>query len=94
MARPRCQNGIPRVSHSEALLRRGVATVHNEKFFWIFVFEHLLFVHRLFRDPNKGLMGVQIRMKLSENRIVPHHLNEIHKCDNCFPTKSGVFMFD
>ena len=30
--RPRCQNGTPRVRHDVALLRRGVAIVHNEKF--------------------------------------------------------------
>ena len=94
MARPRCQNGTPRVSHDEALLCRGVATVYNEQFFWIFIFKHLVVVHRLFRDPNKGLMRVQIRMKLSEKCTVPRRLDEIHKCDNCLPTKSGVFMFD
>ena len=36
----------------------------------------LVFVHRLFRDPNKGLMGVQIRMKLSEKHTIPHRLGE------------------
>ena len=36
----------------------------------------LIFVHRLFRDPNKLLMGVQIRLKLSEKRIVPRRLGE------------------
>ena len=32
-ARPRCQNDTPRVLHDEALLRRGITTVHNEQFF-------------------------------------------------------------
>ena len=52
----------------------------------------LIFVHRLFRDPNKGLMGVQIRMKLSEKRTVPrrYSFNTI----NCSTTKSGEFVFD
>ena len=36
----------------------------------------LVFVHRLFRDPNKRLMGVQIRMKVSEKRTVPYRLGE------------------
>ena len=38
-------------------------------------------------------MGVQIRMKLSEKCTVPRRRGEA-KCDNCLPTKSGVFMFD
>ena len=37
---------------------------------------NFIFVHRLFKDPNKGLMGVQIRMKLSEKRTVPPRLGE------------------
>ena len=28
----RCQNGTPRVHHDVALLRRGVATIHNKQF--------------------------------------------------------------
>ena len=36
----------------------------------------LIFVHRLFRDPNKGLMGVQIRIKLSEKHTIPRRLGE------------------
>ena len=32
-ARPRCQNGTPRVRHGVALLLRGVATVHSEQIF-------------------------------------------------------------
>ena len=31
---------------------------------------------RLFRNPKKQLMGVQIEIKLSEKRIVPHRLGE------------------
>ena len=74
MARPRCQNGTPRVHHGVALLRRNVAAVHREQFFFFFVSEHLVFIHRLFRDPNKGLMGVQIRMKVSKKRTVPRRV--------------------
>ena len=51
----------------------------------------LVFVHRLFRDPNKGLLGIHIRVYKREN--VPYLAAEA-KCDNCLPTKSGVFMFD
>ena len=35
VARPRCQNGTPRVCHGVAKLLRGVATVHKGKNFWI-----------------------------------------------------------
>ena len=50
-ARPRCQNGTPRVRHSVAVLihgeglRRGVAIVHRGQNFG-FCFESLVFVHR------------------------------------------------
>ena len=37
-----------------------------------------VFIHLLFRDPRKGLMGVQIRMRLNEKRTVPRHLGDIH----------------
>ena len=38
--------------------RRSKATSQHryysqQEIFWIFVFEHLIFVHRLFKDPNK-----------------------------------------
>ena len=36
-----------------------------------------IFVYQLFRDPKKRLMGVQIRMRLSEKRTVPHRLGDI-----------------
>ena len=45
-ARLRCQNGTPRVYHDIAVLRCGLATVHSENFFFNFVSEHLVFVHR------------------------------------------------
>ena len=66
MARLRCQNGTPRVRHDVAFLRHGVATVHSEQILY-FVYEHLIFIHRLFKDPNKGLMGVHIRVYEREN---------------------------
>ena len=36
-----------------------------------------VFIHRLFRDPKKRLMGVQIRMRLSEKCTVPRCLGNI-----------------
>ena len=38
--------------YAVAMLCHGVATVHNEQIS-IFVFEHLVLVHRQFKDPNK-----------------------------------------
>ena len=73
-ARPRCQDGTPRVHHDVAFLRRGIATVHSEQLL-DFVYEHLAFVHRLFRDPNKGFMGVHIRLYEKEN--VPYLANKV-----------------
>ena len=35
-----------------------------------------IFVYQLFRDPNKRLMGVQIRMRVSEKRTIPRRLSE------------------
>ena len=35
-----------------------------------------VFIHLLFRNPKKQLMGVQIRMRISEKRTVPHRLGE------------------
>ena len=35
-----------------------------------------LFIHRLFRNPKKRLMEVQIRMRLSEKRTVPRRRGE------------------
>ena len=77
--RLRCQNGTPQVRqdiaklcHCEGLrrsvvvLRHGVDTVHSKQFSDFF-YEHLIFVHRLFRDPNKGLMGVHKRVYEREN---------------------------
>ena len=36
-----------------------------------------VFIHRLFRNPKKRFMEVQIRMRLSEKRIVPRRLDDI-----------------
>ena len=35
-----------------------------------------VFVYQLFRNPKKRLTRVQIKMRLSEKRIVPHRLGE------------------
>ena len=45
-------------------------------FFHIFASLSFVLVYRLFRDPKKRLIGVQIRMRLSEKRTVPHRLGE------------------
>ena len=51
-----------------------------------------VFVHRLFRDPNKLLMGEQIRMKISEKRTVPRRYS--FSTIICLTTKSGEFVID
>ena len=48
------------------MLHHGVATVHIEQFLDC-CSESLVFVHRFFRDPNKILMGVHIRVYEREN---------------------------
>ena len=56
-----------------------------------------VFVHRLFRDPNKELMGVQIEMKLSEKRTVPRRLDKAkarlfvqpQRVENLYLTRCG-----
>ena len=35
-----------------------------------------VFIPRIFRDPKKLLMRVQIRLELGEKRIIPHRLVE------------------
>ena len=45
-------------------------------FLHIFASLSFVFVYRLFRDPKKRLMGVQIRMRLSEKRTVPRRRGE------------------
>ena len=72
-------SGTPR--HSIAATQRSYYSqraIYLFLFFWFFVSEHLVFVHRRYRNPNKLLIGVKIRMKLSEKRIVPRRLDEIH----------------
>ena len=58
-----------------AMLRRGVDTVHTRKFS-DFCFRTPRIRTRFFRNPNKLLMGVQIRIKLNEKRTVPHRRGE------------------
>ena len=36
-----------------------------------------VFIHRLFRDPKKRLMGVQIRMRLSQKHTIARCLGDI-----------------
>ena len=74
-ARPRAKKATPRVRCSIAVLRRDEDTVHRGKIS-DFDSKSLVFVHRLFRNHNKLSMGVQIRMKLSEKRTVPHRRGE------------------
>ena len=51
-------------------------TTSNSPVFAYFAPLSPVFIHRLFRDPKKRLMGVQIRMRLSEKCIVPRYLGE------------------
>ena len=57
VARPKGQKVRPpppwtSLRRNVAVLRCGVGTVHTSHF-WIFVSEHFVFVHRLFRNPIK-----------------------------------------
>ena len=64
--------------------------------FAYFALLSLVFVHRLFRDPNKGLMGVHIRVYEREN--VPYLAASMKRYSfstiNCSTTKRGEFVFD
>ena len=51
------QNGHPRVRCSKAVLHRGEGTIHTGQIFMLFL-KVPVFVHRLFRNPNKLSMGV------------------------------------
>ena len=55
----------------------------------------LVFVHRLFRDPNKGLMGVNIRVYERENLPYLATLAKRYSFSViiCLTTKSGEFVF-
>ena len=68
-------------------------------FLHIFASLSFVFVYRLFRDPKKRLMGVQIRMRLSEKRTVPRRLEASPRGYSfsmiiCLTTKSEEFVFD
>ena len=52
-------------------------TTSNSPVFAYFAPLSPVFVYQLFRDPKKRLMGVQIRMRLSEKRTLPRHLGDI-----------------
>ena len=52
----------------------------------------LVFIHRLFRNPKKRLMGIQIRMRLSEKCIVPRRYS--FSMIICLTPKSEEFVFD
>ena len=52
-------------------------TTSSSPVFAYFALLSLVFVYQLFRDPKKRLMGVQIRMRLSEKRTVPRRLGDI-----------------
>ena len=56
--------------------QRGTGTTTSSSpIFPYFALLSPVFIHRLFRDPKKRLMWVQIRMRLSEKRTVPHRLD-------------------
>ena len=70
---------VPVVSGTGTHLQNRVGTgtdASNSLDFCTLALLSSIFVHRLFRDPNKLLMGVQIRLKLSEKRTVPRRLGE------------------
>ena len=52
-------------------------TTSNSPVFAYFAPLSPVFVYQLFKDPKKRLMGVQIRMRLSEKRTVPCRLGNI-----------------
>ena len=54
----------------------------------------LVYVHRLFRDPNKGLMGVHIRVYERENVPFTSPQRYSFSTINCSNTKNGEFVFD
>ena len=51
-------------------------TTSSNPFFAYFAPLSPVFIPRMFRDPKKLLMGVQIRIELSEKRTVPRLLGE------------------
>ena len=54
-----------------------------------------VFIHRLFRNPKKRLMGVQIRMRLSEKRTVPRRQGEAKfSMIICLTPKGEEFVFN
>ena len=61
-------------------------------FLHIFAPLSFVFVYRLVKDPNKRLILVQIRMRLSEKRIVPRRYLFIMII--YLTTKSEEFVFD
>ena len=64
-------------------------------FLHIFAPLSFVFVYRLFRDPKKRLIGVQIRMRLSEKCTIPRCLGEASfSMIICLTTKSEEFVFD
>ena len=52
-------------------------TTPNSPVFAYFTPLSPIFIHRLFRNPKKLLMGVQIRMRLSEKCTAPRRLGDI-----------------
>ena len=68
-------------------------TTSSSPVFAYFALLSPVFVYQLFRDPKKLLMGVQIRMRLSEKRTVPRRRGEASMII-CLNTKSEEFVFD
>ena len=55
---------VPKLAPLEYVAAQLLFTASS---FWIFVSENLVVIHRYFRDPNKGLMRVHIRVYEREN---------------------------
>ena len=72
----------------------GTGTSSNPVFVPLALFS-LVFVHRLFRDPNKGLMGLHIRVYKRENipYLAPLAKRYLFSMIICLTTKSGEFLF-
>ena len=70
-------------------------TTSNSPVFAYFASLSPVFVYQLFRDPKKRLIGVQIRIRLSEKRTVPYLAASAKRSMIiCLTTKSGEFVFD
>ena len=88
---------VPLVGVPIPIHQRGIDTdtrASNNTIFVPLALLSLVFVHLLFRDPNKGLMGVHIRVYERENVSYLAASAKRISTINCSTTKSGEFVFD